>query len=208
LTKLPFSLTSVAVFYLCIDRPYQKFKGGTYGLYNGKELHSRWLLYSCTGGWTSGRANSYSPPWDEVSGPDLAGAGHPRRPSWVRDGEVLTQLMKKCELEQVILVGPSMGGRIALEFAIAHPDSIKALVVVGPVGVEENRAGLSRITAPVLVIWGEEDQVSPIAHSETLLDELADARREIYPQAPHPCYLEQPDRWHASLKKFLTDSIK
>jgi len=123
-------------------------------------------------------------------------------------GEVLTQLMKKCELEQVILVGPSMGGRIALEFAIAHPESIKALVVVGPVGVEENRAGLSRITAPVLVIWGEEDQVSPIAHSETLLDELADARREIYPQAPHPCYLEQPDRWHASLKKFLTDSIK
>nr|WP_320009984.1 alpha/beta hydrolase [uncultured Desulfobulbus sp.] len=122
--------------------------------------------------------------------------------------EVLTKLISQLGLSQIILIGPSMGGRIALEFAISHPEIVKKMVVVGPVGVEENRTKLSRIAAPVLVIWGEEDQVSPIANSDILLNECAEARREIYPQAPHPCYLEQPDRWHASLKKFLTDSIK
>lgn len=123
-------------------------------------------------------------------------------------GEVLTRLFPKENLSRAVLIGPSMGGRIALEFAIAHPEKISGLVLIGAVGVEEIRTGLSRITVPVLVVWGGEDQVSPLANSDILLEECANAKREIYPQAPHPCYLKQPDRWHASLKAFFTDLNK
>ncbi|MGE4558567.1 MAG: alpha/beta fold hydrolase [Desulfobulbus sp.] len=123
-------------------------------------------------------------------------------------GEVLTRLFLKESLSRAVLIGPSMGGRIAMEFAIAHPEKISGLVLVGAVGVEENRTGLSRITVPVLVVWGGEDQVSPLSNSDILLQECVNARREIYPQAPHPCYLGQPDRWHASLKAFFTDLNK
>nr|WP_321464744.1 alpha/beta fold hydrolase [uncultured Desulfobulbus sp.] len=119
--------------------------------------------------------------------------------------EVLARLFAQQQWTRAALIGPSMGGRIALEFAIAHPEMITGLVLVGAVGVAENQSGLSRISASVLVVWGEEDQVSPLSNSDILVRELADARREIYPQAPHPCYLGQPDRWHASLQRFFTD---
>ena len=78
-------------------------------------------------------------------------------------------------------------------------------MLIGAVGVGENRAGLSTNNAPTLIVWGAEDQVSPLTNSDILVTELQNAQREIYPQAPHPCYLAQPDRWHASLRTFLTD---
>ncbi|WP_310600435.1 alpha/beta hydrolase [Desulfobulbus sp.] len=118
--------------------------------------------------------------------------------------EALARFLDRLDLGQTILVGPSMGGRIALEFAIAHPGQVAGLVLVGAVGVEENRAHLAQIAAPCLIVWGGADQVSPLANSEILLAGLPDARREIYPEAPHPCYLERPERWHASLRTFLS----
>ena len=118
--------------------------------------------------------------------------------------EVLERLFTCQGLKQATLVGPSMGGRIALEFAIRHPERIAGLVLVGAVGVEENRSGLGAITAPTLIVWGEEDQISPLANSDILLAGIKNARREVFSQAPHPCYLVQPDRWHASLRTFFT----
>ena len=123
--------------------------------------------------------------------------------SEVAPGEVLKRLYRQLGLRKAVLIGPSMGGRIALEFAIAQPERIAGLVLVGAVGVEENRMGLPRITAPTLIIWGEDDQVSPLANSDILLAELCRAERQIYPQAPHPCYLEQRERWHQSLTTFF-----
>lgn len=123
--------------------------------------------------------------------------------SEVKPTAVLTRLMQQLGLAQAVLIGPSMGGRIALEFAIAHPQVVSGLVLVGAVGVEENRASLARITAPTLIIWGEDDQVSPLANSDILLAELSRAERQIYPQAPHPCYLQQRQRWHQSLTTFF-----
>ena len=128
--------------------------------------------------------------------------------SEVVPGEVLRRLYQQLGLSKAVLIGPSMGGRIALEFAIAHPEYIAGLVLVGAVGVEENRADLAKVTAPTLLIWGEEDQVSPLANSDILLAALAQAQRQIYPQAPHPCYLGQPQRWHASLTTFLQQLSK
>jgi len=116
----------------------------------------------------------------------------------------LTRFLDQQNIQAPILVGPSMGGRIALEFAIAHSDRVAGLVLAGAVGVEENRAHLGQITAPCLIVWGGADQVAPLAHSDILLAELVDACREIYPEAPHPCYLDQPERWHASLITFLS----
>ena len=119
--------------------------------------------------------------------------------------EVLAQFIRQQGLDRVVLVGPSMGGRIALEFAITYPQRIAGLILAGAVGVEENRAGLAGIAAPTHIVWGAEDQISPLANSDTLLAEIKNATREIYPEALHPCYLVQPDRWHASLRTFFTN---
>ncbi|MCL2341267.1 MAG: alpha/beta hydrolase [Proteobacteria bacterium] len=124
--------------------------------------------------------------------------------SGVAPVEALTCFLDQRGLRQAVLIGPSMGGRIALEFAIAHPERAAGLILVGAVGVAENQAHLATITCPSLIIWGGDDQVSPLANSEILLAGLRNARREIYPEAPHPCYLAQPEQWHASLRTFFT----
>ena len=134
---------------------------------------------------------------------DMPGFGRsPARP--LPPGEVVHRLLDKLDIDRAVLVGPSMGGRVAMEYAIAHPERLAALVLVGAVGVADNRADLGRITVPVLVVWGSEDQVAPLADSDTLLTELPRARREILDGAPHPCYLDRPERWHEVLRTFLT----
>lgn len=125
-------------------------------------------------------------------------------PSGCQPGEVLSRLIGALGLDRAILIGPSMGGRIALEFAIQFPERVAGLVLAGAVGVEENREKLAGITAPTLIVWGADDQISPPVNSDILLAGISNACREIFPEAPHPCYLVQPERWHASLSTFLT----
>ena len=116
---------------------------------------------------------------------------------------VLADFINQLELERPVLIGPSMGGRIALEFALNHPDILGGLVLVGTVGVEENKDRLSQINLPVFIVWGSDDQISPLANSETLLNSIKGAKRLVLEGAPHPCYQDQPDAWHAALLEFL-----
>ena len=118
---------------------------------------------------------------------------------------VLSAFLSSQHLDRAALIGPSMGGRVAMEFAISHPDRVRALVLAGPVGVAENKDQLKNITAPVLAVWGEADQVSPPQLGAVLQENIVFCRLVIYPQAPHPCYLDQPERWHGHLKEFLAD---
>lgn len=141
-----------------------------------------------------------------VLAPDLPGFG--ASPACETGVEaVLSDFFRTRGLERAALVGPSMGGRLAMEFAITHPERVSALVLAGPVGVEENRDHLDRIKAPVLLVWGEDDQISPPALSALLVDKVANLRLELYAQAPHPCYLAQPERWHRHLGEFLAEHI-
>ncbi|MFN0008591.1 MAG: alpha/beta fold hydrolase [Planctomycetota bacterium] len=44
----------------------------------------------------------------------------------------LRALLDALEIERATLVGLSLGGRIAIEFAVEHPERVEALVLVGP----------------------------------------------------------------------------
>jgi abhydrolase domain-containing protein 14 len=116
---------------------------------------------------------------------------------------LLHRFVEHMGFDQVVVLGPSMGGRIALEFGIKYPQRLAGLILVGPVGVEENRSRLFGITASTLIVWGAEDQISPLATSDILLAGLSHSRRDIFPDAPHPCYLAQPERWHDCLRTFF-----
>ena len=120
---------------------------------------------------------------------------------------VLQGILEHLNLERVVLVGPSMGGRIALEYAIAYPGRLGGLVLAGAVGVAENQSKLSAITMPTLIVWGGEDQVSPLANSDILLEHIRGASRVVLPGGPHPCYLDQPDRWHECLQGFINSLV-
>lgn len=118
-------------------------------------------------------------------------------------GTVLQEFLTQKGIDKPVLVGPSMGGQIGLEFCLDYQDLIGGLIVIGPVGVAKNAARLSAITIPTLAIWGAEDTISPPEHAKIIEKEIQGAQIVIFPGAPHPCYLEKTEEWHKVLLSFL-----
>ena len=121
--------------------------------------------------------------------------------------EVIKAVISQAAPNGAILLGPSMGGRIALEFTLANQDLVNGLILVGAVGVQENKERLKDISLPCLAIWGEEDSISPLANGHLLQQGIKDAELTVIQGASHPCYLDQPDEWHRILLKFLTEKF-
>jgi len=116
---------------------------------------------------------------------------------------VLADFLTQMKMVKPVLIGPSMGGRVALEFCLDHPDLVGALVLVGAVGVQENRERLSKVTVPTLIVWGGADAVSPIDNGRLLNEKIGASSFFVIDGAPHPCYLAQPEIWHRALVSFL-----
>lgn len=125
----------------------------------------------------------------------------------IEPAEVIKTAINRSSLNKAILLGPSMGGRVALEFTLTNPDLVKSLILVGAVGIQENKARLKELKLPCLAVWGGEDSISPLANGYLFQQEVKDAELEIISGAPHPCYLDQPDEWHRILLKFLTEKL-
>lgn len=121
--------------------------------------------------------------------------------------EILKAAINQASHDRAILLGPSMGGRIALEFTLSYPNLVSGLVLVGTVGVQENKERLEEISLPCLAVWGEEDTISPLANGNLLHQEIKDAELAVIPGAPHPCYLDHSDKWHKILLRFLEDKF-
>lgn len=70
-----------------------------------------------------------------------------------------------------------------------------------------NRTGvvdaLTRISAPTLVIAGDEDQAFSLVHAEELADRIPGAQLEVLPRVGHLAPLEAPAEVAALLKRFL-----
>lgn len=138
---------------------------------------------------------------------DMPGFG--RSPACsVEQDSVLQSFFQELGLQKAILIGPSMGGRISLEFTVNHPDLIQALVLVGAVGVEENKSELASIKVPTLLVWGSNDQISPLKNCDLLVSTLPTTKKIIIEGAPHPCYLDNPNTWHTVLIDFLNSQAR
>jgi abhydrolase domain-containing protein 14 len=124
-----------------------------------------------------------------------------------RPGTVLKEFLAQKAIEAPVLVGPSMGGRISLEFCLVYPDLVGGLILIGPVGVKENASRLPEIGVPCLAIWGGDDTISPPANAEIIESRVKDSKTVIFPGAPHPCYLQETDKWHETLLSFLKSNF-
>ncbi len=103
-----------------------------------------------------------------------------------------------------VIVSPSMSGRFSLPVAVNHPGRLAGLVAVAPVGIPQVQDRLGKITVPVLAVWGENDMVVPVRMADVLVAGVPDGRKVALPDAGHPCYLDQPQRFHAELLDFLS----
>jgi len=108
--------------------------------------------------------------------------------------------------QRPVIVCPSMSGAFALPLAARHPERLAGLVAVAPVGIEQSLEALRGSALHTLLVWGENDTVVPLAAADRLAGVLMDVRKVVVPGAGHPCYLDDPARFHAELLDFLEAS--
>jgi pimeloyl-ACP methyl ester carboxylesterase len=115
----------------------------------------------------------------------------------------LAALIDALGLQRPVVVCPSMSGAFALPLAAHQPERLAGLVAVAPVGIEQNLEALRGSALHALLVWGENDRVVPLADADRLASALTDIRKVVLRGAGHPCYLDDPQRFHVELLDFL-----
>jgi non-heme chloroperoxidase len=67
----------------------------------------------------------------------------------------------------------------------------------------DDAADLGRITAPTLLIWGDQDAVVSRQDQQRLKDAIPNTRLEVYPETGHSPHWERPERVAADLDAFI-----
>ena len=98
-----------------------------------------------------------------------------------------------------VVIAPSASAPIALELASMRP--VKALVLVGPVGVSPSDVGRVVGRVDVYVVWGSEDRVSPVDRAEEFA--RAGARVYLIRGAGHAVHVEDPEALGVLLNDFI-----
>jgi pimeloyl-ACP methyl ester carboxylesterase len=117
---------------------------------------------------------------------------------------VLT-LLDRLDLKRPVVVSPSLSGWFALPLVTAEPDRVAGFAAVAPVGIRRYKDRLGRITAPVLAVWGEHDEVVPQEQADLLVGSVKRGRKVIIPGGGHAAYMSAPAAFHAELLGFLKE---
>ena len=135
---------------------------------------------------------------------DLPGSGG-SPPADAPPAELLAALLETLGAARAVVVAPSASGAFALPAFSARPELFAGLVPVAPAAREQlrPRAGAPRV--PVLVLWGEDDTLFPVAEGRALAARIPGAELAVIEGAGHACYLDRPERFHELLLAFLAD---
>ncbi|MEO3804316.1 alpha/beta fold hydrolase [Nonomuraea sp. B1E8] len=111
------------------------------------------------------------------------------------------------------LIGPTTKERRAMVFG-----RVKGLVQSAPPGAVAwaQRAMAARggsfetlraLKVPLLVVVGEEDELSPPADAEEMVRAVPEGRLEVIPKAGHLSAVEQPEAFNAAVTEFLRSEL-
>ncbi len=107
---------------------------------------------------------------------------------------------------KLIIVGPSMGGGFALAYALEKTKQVLGLVLIAPSLAGVDRESLEKLDVPVLLIWGEKDQVFPVEQKGRELKEiLPQSKLLIVKGASHPAYLDRPQEFYELVFDFIEE---
>jgi pimeloyl-ACP methyl ester carboxylesterase len=154
---------------------------------------------------------------------DWPGLGDQPPDPTVRGFDDLVRLVEREIDRTVDVVAHSMGGVVAVRIALDQPDRVRRLVLVATSGgVDVARLGgadwredyrhtyvgadpwvttdqpdhtqeIGRIEAPTLLLWGEQDQISPVAVGRYLESLLPHATLRVIEGGTHSLALERAD---------------
>jgi pimeloyl-ACP methyl ester carboxylesterase len=96
-----------------------------------------------------------------------------------------------------------MSGSVSFPLILEHPELVAGFVAVAPAGTPRYARRLKDNPVPTLIVWGGHDRVFPMSQAKLLAASFKKASVVILPEAQHPAYLDQPERFHESLLEFL-----
>lgn len=117
--------------------------------------------------------------------------------------ELISSLCDVLGIEEVILVGPSMGGGIALRTLLDNPKLVKETIVIAPAGFDEFRSDLYRIDSPVHIIWGTDDSTIDISYGRRFHDLISGSSLHAIKGADHTFYMKKTTQFFSLIKKLL-----
>ena len=65
--------------------------------------------------------------------------------------------------------------------------------------------GLPSIKKPMLVIWGRQDKLAPVAWTQKIADRCPQAQIEIFDDCGHDAMVEKPEEFNKQVLEFLKD---
>jgi pimeloyl-ACP methyl ester carboxylesterase len=71
--------------------------------------------------------------------------------------------------------------------------------------VAEIAACLNKITLPILVIWGKQDTILPLANGEAAMQKMINGRLHVINQAGHFPQIDKPEEFNATVIHFLKE---
>ena len=127
-------------------------------------------------------------------------------PRWVADrGDDMSRFLRRRGFE-----APRLGEMWRAYSSLAGAENRKAFVrtmrtVIEPGG--QNVSALDRLYLashlPTLIVWGDRDQIIPVAHARVAHEAIPGSRLEILQGIGHFPHVEAPDRFVAVLRDFL-----
>lgn len=109
--------------------------------------------------------------------------------------------------QPVVVVAPSMSGSFALPLVLKRPSYVAGFVPIAPGGLDTVWDELGKMTAPTLIVWGENDETFPVSQAHKLGEILPNSQTLILPGGAHAGYFQQPELFHRELLGFL-ESVK
>lgn len=138
---------------------------------------------------------------------DLPGYGQSEAGS-MSPAKWMSELFEQLKVERPILLAASMSGGYALPFITSQPERIAGFVAVAPVGIPAHREHLHSITAPVLAVWGEHDNLIPINDAELLVKSVKQGQLTVINGGTHAPYMSKPELFNQKLLEFVAACFK
>ncbi len=135
---------------------------------------------------------------------DLPGFGESERTDLTPE-RFIKAFIEEVGLKRFVLVGPSMGGEIALLCALGKIEGLAGLVLIAPSGLVSLKDRLKEIDMPILLIWGDRDQVIPITDAEILIKGTKRTRIWILKGEGHTGYFNRSQEFNEILLDFLSN---
>jgi pimeloyl-ACP methyl ester carboxylesterase len=124
----------------------------------------------------------------------LKSRGYPKTRDIQKNLTVLNEAVREVFGDTIpMVVGASLGGKIALNYAAKYP--VKALMVVAPADSLEHELveAYEKFTFPTRVVWGALASIISGEEMRPLPSKLPNAKLLVYQGAAHSAYQDQPE---------------